>query len=116
KLDYSVFLYSIGNSTPSSAQSLQSVLMTYNKDEGNGSFNRGRYSNPAFDAKVKEALAEFDDAKRQKILEEATAIAFNDHAILPLYWQRVYWASKATLDYTPSRREDTLAMNAKLAK
>ena len=116
KLEYSVFLYSIGNSTPSSAQSLNNVLMTYNKEAGTGGFNRGRYSNAEYDAKVKEALAEFDEPKREKLLEDAAAIGFKDHGILPLYWQQVYWAGKDTVDYTPSRREDTLAMNARMAK
>ncbi len=32
KLEYSVFLYSIGNSTPNSGQSLRNVMMTYNKE------------------------------------------------------------------------------------
>ena len=90
--------------------------MTYDKGAGTGGFNRGRYSNPAFDAKVTEALAEFDDAKREALLEEATAIGFGDHGIIPLYWQQVYWAGKSSVDYTPSRREDTLAMNAQIAK
>lgn len=116
KLEYSLFIYSIGNSTSNSGQSLRNVMMTYNKEAGTGSFNRGRYSNSEFDARVSEALTEFDDAKREKLLEEAAAIGFGDHGIIPLYWQRVYWAGKNSVDFTPSRREDTLAMNARVAK
>ena len=70
KLEYSVFLYSIGNSTPSSGQSLRNVMMTYDKDAGTGSFNRGRYSNAEFDATVNAALSEFDDAKREAAARE----------------------------------------------
>ncbi len=43
-------------------------------------------------------------------------MASRDHGIIPLYWQQVFWAGKASVDFTPSRREDTLAMNARVAK
>lgn len=109
-LEYSVFVFSIGNSTPSSGPSLQNVLMTNNKEAGTGSFNRGRYSNPEFDAKVSEALAEFDETRRDQLLREATRIAFEDYAIIPLYWQKVHWAGKSNLDFIPNRGEDTLAV------
>ena len=51
------------------------------------------------------------------LVKEATRIAFvQDQAIIPLYWQKVYWAGKSNLDFTPSRREDTTANNARIAK
>ena len=117
KLDYSVFLFSIGNSTSSSGPSLQNLLMTFNKDAGTGSFNRGRYSSKAFDDKLAQSLAEFDPAKSDALVKEATKIAFVDEqAIIPLYWQKVYWAGKSNIDFTPSRREDTTANNARIVK
>jgi peptide/nickel transport system substrate-binding protein len=116
KLDYSVFLYSIGNSTSSSGPSLQNLLMTYDKEAGQGSFNRGRYSNPEFDKLMRAALSEFDDAKREELLEQATRLAFGEEsAVIPLYWQSVHWAGKSSVDFTPSRGEDTVATNAHIA-
>ena len=46
---FSAFIFSLGNTTPTSATGLRNLLMTPNKDAGTGSFNRTRYSNPAFD-------------------------------------------------------------------
>ncbi len=116
RLEYSVFLFSIGNSTSSSGPSLQNVLMTYSREAGNGAFNRGRYSNPAFDAKLREAMSEFDPARSEALLQEATRMVFRDVGFVPLYWQKVYWAGKANIDYTPSKREDTAAMSARLVR
>jgi peptide/nickel transport system substrate-binding protein len=116
KLEYSVFLFSIGNSTSTSGPSLQNLLMTYDKEAGQGSFNRGRYSNPEFDETLRAALSEFDEAKREELLEKATRLAFGESAIIPLYWQKVHWAGKASVDFTPSRGEDTVATNARMAK
>lgn len=116
KLEYSIFLFSIGNSTSTSGPSLQNVLMTFNKEAGTGAFNRGRYSNLEFDAKLKASLSEFDEAKRNQLLDEATRIAFGDYGMIPLYWQKVHWAGKASIDYTPSRGEDTIAPYARIAK
>jgi peptide/nickel transport system substrate-binding protein len=90
--------------------------MTYDKEKGQGSFNRGRYSNPEFDKLMRAALSEFDDAKREDLLEQATTLAFGESAVIPLYWQSVHWAGKSTVDFTPSRGEDTIATNAHIAK
>jgi peptide/nickel transport system substrate-binding protein len=115
-LDYSVFLFSIGNSTSTSGPSLQNMLMTYDEAAGTGSFNRGRYSNPEFDELMRQALSEFDTARQQELLEEATRLAFGESAVIPLYWQSVHWAGKDTIEYATSRGEDTSAVNASIAE
>lgn len=114
--EFSAFIFSFGTTTPSSAPGMTNVLMTNDADAGTGSFNRMRYSNPDYDAKIREALAEFDAEKRNGLLAEAAEIAFGDHAILPLYWPAVTWASRADLDFTASKNEDTLAMYAQIKK
>ena len=48
--------------------------------------------------------------------QEATRMVFRDVGFVPLYWQKVYWAGKANIDYTPSKREDTAAMSARLVR
>lgn len=115
KLEYSVFLFSIGNSTSTSGPSLQNLLMTYDRDAGTGAFNRGRYSNPEFDALMRDALSEFDEGRRTELLEQATRLAFGESAVIPLYWQSVHWAGRGKVDFIPSRGEDTIATNASIA-
>jgi peptide/nickel transport system substrate-binding protein len=114
KQEFSAFIFSFGTTTPSSAPGMTNVLMTYDEDAGTGSFNRMRYSNPDYDAKMREALAEFDESRRAELLAEAADIAFGDYAILPLYWPEVTWASREGVGYVPNKLEDTLAMFASI--
>ena len=83
KQTFSAFIFSLGNTTPTSATGLRNLLMTQDKDAGTGSFNRTRYSNPAFDAKMKEATAEFDPEKRVALLKDATKIGMDDFGVVP---------------------------------
>jgi peptide/nickel transport system substrate-binding protein len=114
--EYSAFIFGFGTTTPDSSIGLMNVLATFDKDAGLGAFNRSRYSNSRFDAVLKRALAEFDEAKRLAGLREATRIAFDDVAVVPLYWPVVHWAAKKGIVYEARRDEQTLAQKAGLAK
>jgi len=114
--DFSAFIFSLGNSTPTSATGLRNLLMTFDKAAGTGAFNRVRYSNPEFDKAMAEALGEFDYEKRLAKLQAATALVFADVPVIPLYWQKVYWAGKNNLEYEANMMEDTSAALAKLRK
>lgn len=111
--EYSAFVFSFGTTTPDSAIALTNVLATYDGAAGTGMFNRARYSNPVFDAKLREALAEFDEGKRNALLRAATRIAMDDAAIVPLYWQVVHWAARKGITYTPRRDEATAPQYAR---
>ncbi|TCL71404.1 ABC transporter substrate-binding protein [Rhizobium sp. BK251] len=114
--EFSAFIFSLGNSTPTSATGLRNLLMTANKDAGTGSFNRTKYTNPAFDDAMRAATAEFDTEKRVEMLQKATGMVFADVPVIPLYWQKVHWAGKANLTYVANMTEDTTATLAGIAK
>jgi peptide/nickel transport system substrate-binding protein len=114
--EFSAFIFSLGNSTPTSATGLRNLLMTNNKEAGTGSFNRTRYSDPVFDGMMNEAMAEFDPEQRIQLLQQATKYVFADMPVLPLYWQKVHWAGKANITYDANMTEDTSATLAKLVK
>lgn len=114
--EFSAFIFSLGNSTPTSATGLRNLLMTANKEAGTGSFNRVKYSNPAFDEMMRTATAEFDAKKRVELLQKATKAVFADVPVIPLYWQKVHWAGKANLSYIANMTEDTSATLAGLAE
>lgn len=114
--DYSVFVFSLGSSTPSSAPNLMGLIHTYDKENGKGPFNRVRYSNPRFDAALEAALQEFDTGKRNEMLAEATRMAFAETPIVPLYWQKVHWAMKNDLTIDGGLSESTLAQDVSKAK
>jgi peptide/nickel transport system substrate-binding protein len=100
----------------SSLNGLSGVLATYDKDAGTGSLNRARYSNPQFDALLKQAASELDEAKRNRLLADATRAAMDDAAILPIYWQKLYWAARKGFIVDPDRGEVTAARSVSLAK
>jgi peptide/nickel transport system substrate-binding protein len=116
KGSFSAFIYSLGNTTPTSATGLRNLLMTKNKQAGTGVYNRFGYSNPAFDKAMDAATGEFDAQKRIDMLADATAIAFEDFGVVPLYWQKVYWAGKDGIAYEANKAEDTTATLASKAE
>jgi peptide/nickel transport system substrate-binding protein len=113
---YSLFVFSYGSVASSSLNGLSGVLATYDKEAGTGSLNRARYSNPAFDALLKQAAAEFDEAKRNQLLADATRVAMEDAGILPIYWQKLYWAARKGFVVDPDRGESTSARFVALSK
>jgi peptide/nickel transport system substrate-binding protein len=104
---YSLFIFSYGSVASSSLNGLTGVLATYDAAQGTGSLNRARYSNLAFDDMLRHAAAEFDEAKRSDLLARATRIAMDDAAILPLYWQKLYWAGRKGFVVDADRGEAT---------
>jgi peptide/nickel transport system substrate-binding protein len=113
---YSLFIFSYGSVASSSLNGLSGVLATYDKEAGTGSLNRARYSNPAFDALLKQAATEFDEAKRNQLLADATRVAMEDAGILPIYWQKLYWAARKGLVVDPDRGESTSARFVSLSQ
>ena len=107
---YSLFIFSYGSVASSSLNGLSGVLATHDKEAGTGSLNRARYSNLKFDAMLQAAASEFDEAKRNRELAEATRIAMEDAGILPLYWQKLFWAARKGYVVDPDRGESTSAL------
>ena len=108
---YSFILVGWGSGTGEPSSPLRALLMTRVKAEGTGATNRGRYSNPAVDLLVKEALATVDDTKRESLLQAATEVAINDLGIIPLHYQVNTWATRKGLAYEPRADEATLIMS-----
>lgn len=113
---YGLFVFSYGNVTGESSRGLSSLLHTFDKAKNVGTLNRSLYSNPKFDALLEKAMQEFDAGKREKMLQEATELVFNDTAMIPLYWQSLTWAAYKGITYKARRDERTLAMSAAVAK
>src|SRR3546814_17302466 len=70
---YSFSAYMAGWSATSGEMSnpLTSLLMTRNPEAGEGTTNRGRYSNPEMDKLVREASPTMDDVNRAKMMQQA---------------------------------------------
>src|SRR5246127_3989796 len=86
-LKFSFMLLGWGTGTGEASSSLKALLMTYNREKGYGTANRGRYSNGKVDALTEDALQTVDDRKREAYLQRATEIAINDTGVIPLHFQ-----------------------------
>lgn len=96
-----VYLGSWGNSSMEVGTSLTGLLRSSDPERSLGTYNWGKYSNPEFDAKLDEAIATMDGEAREKLLQEATVMALEDYAVLPLYHLTNLWAMRADLTYPP---------------
>jgi peptide/nickel transport system substrate-binding protein len=113
RLEFSMMLVGWGADTGEASSPLKALLATYDRDKGMGTTNRGRYSNPKMDAALQQALATVDDARREKLLQEATEIAIGDLGIIPLYHQVNVWATRRDIGYAPRTDERTYAFELK---
>jgi peptide/nickel transport system substrate-binding protein len=106
---YSTMLLGWGSNTGEASSPLRALLATVDRDRGMGVGNRGRYSNPALDAVIQQALATVDDNARSALLQQASEMAMEDHALVPILYQVNIWATRGGLAYTPRADEWTLA-------
>jgi peptide/nickel transport system substrate-binding protein len=112
-LKFSLMLLGWGTGTGEASSSLKALLMTFNRDRGFGTANRGRYSNTKVDALTEDALQTVDDVKREAYLQRATEIAINDTGVIPLHFQVNLWAARDGIVYQPRLDEQTLAHKMK---
>lgn len=108
--EFSFILVGWGAGSGEASSPLRSLIGTHDPDKGWGASNRGRYSNPEVDALIAEALQTVDDEAREKLLAQATEMAIEDGAIIPLHYQVNTWGVRKGLAYTPRTDEYTLAM------
>jgi len=111
KLEFSMPLVGWGAQTGEASSPLRAIIATRDEARGMGTVNWGLYSNAKMDATLAEALRTTDDAKRSALLQQATQIAIDDLAILPIHHQVTTWAARKGIDYTPRTDERTYAFN-----
>ncbi len=109
ELKFSLLQAGWSTGTGESSSSLKALLMTFNKDKGYGTANRGRYSNPKVDALTEDALQTVDDVKREAYLQRAAELAIGDTGLIPLHFQISLWATRDGITYVPRVDEQTLA-------
>ncbi|MFV0335509.1 MAG: ABC transporter substrate-binding protein [Tropicimonas sp.] len=101
-LEFSFIMGGAAVETGEASGVLGPLLETYGESAGRG--NRGRYSNPEFDATLIEARQTLDEGKRRELLEAATAIAMSDLGVIPVFYLANTWALEDGLDY-PGRSD-----------
>ena len=114
KLEFSLMLLGWGAESGEASSPLKALLHTYNRELGLGNTNRGRYSNPLVDQLTAQAIVTIDDNKREKLLQEATAIAIGDLGIIPIHYEVSTWGMLKSPSYKARTDQYTLAMDIRL--
>jgi len=114
-LEFSFFFNSWGHGSSGGMTTMRTLLGGFDRERGMGANNRGRYANAEVDRAILAALETIDDAEREALLRQATAIAMRDMAVLPVHQLSNFWASRAQLAYEPRRDGFTLATKARPA-
>jgi peptide/nickel transport system substrate-binding protein len=112
---YSAYLAGWGADSGEMSNPLRALAATPSREKGMGGTNRGRYSNPAMDAKLEEAMRTVDDRQREALLQEASRLVMADYGILPLHFELSVWAMRKDLTYTGRADQATLAQFVKPA-
>ena len=106
---YSAYLAGWGADSGEMSNPLRSLVATPNREKGMGGTNRGRYSNPAMDAKLEEAMRTVDDKKREALLQDASKLVIADYGLIPLHFELSAWAMRRDLAYVGRADQATLA-------
>lgn len=115
KGEFGYMLLGWGTESGEQGSSLRSLLATHNPAKGMGVTNRGRYSNPAFDKMVTEALVTMDEKKREGMIQAAAETVMNDVGLIPIHYEVSTWATAKGYRYTPRTDQYTLATELKPA-
>jgi peptide/nickel transport system substrate-binding protein len=115
KGDFGYMVLGWGTESGEQGSSLRSLLATHDQAKGMGVTNRGRYSNPAFDKMVTDALVTMDEKKREAMIQQAAETVMNDVGLIPIHYEVSTWATARELRYTPRTDQYTLATGLKPA-
>jgi peptide/nickel transport system substrate-binding protein len=111
---YSLVMRPWGMLSDEAWNTILTVVHTNDPARKYGVSNRTFYTNPTLDRLVEQAIATFEDNKRNEILREAVGHVYRDLPIIPIVGIDATWAGrKDLLMYEPRADDDTLAINLK---
>lgn len=116
KLEFGYMVLGWGTESNEQGSSMRSLLATYDQAKGMGVTNRGRYSNPAFDKVLSDALVTMDEKKRESLIQQAAEIVMGDVGLIPLHYEVSTWATGKGMKYNARVDQYTLAMDLKPVK
>ena len=106
---FSAYLAGWAASSGEMLNPLNSLVVTKQPEQGLGTTNWSKYSNPEADKLVLEASSTLDDDQRSKLLQKASAMIMDDYGILPLQFEMSVWAMKNDVRYGGRADQMTLA-------
>lgn len=113
--EFSLVQNSWGSTTAEAGSVLLNIIHSFDAARRLGASNDTRYSNPALDKRIEEALTTMDAGEREKRMAAAVAAAMEDVAFIPMIMFKNAWATRRPLAYEPRMDEQTLAMSVRRA-
>jgi peptide/nickel transport system substrate-binding protein len=113
--EFSFILVGWATGTGEMSESLNGLVITFDRERGSGASNRGRYSNPEVDRLFLEARRTVNDERRRALLEQAAEKAIADLGVIPIHFPLNTWAARRGLALTARSDEYTLAMSVRPA-
>ncbi len=95
---------------------LYSAYLDEPKRDGWGGVNRGFYANEEVDALIEKALSTVDPAERDKIMQEAWRIAWDDAALFTTHFTEAVYAHRDRVEYTPRIDQHVYAWDFRVVK
>jgi peptide/nickel transport system substrate-binding protein len=92
---------------------LVNVVASSDRARSTGSFNRSGYANPELDALIARATGTLEDSAREALLNQATAMAMEDVAVIPLYHLTNLWAARGGITYEATSYDYSRAVLAR---
>lgn len=96
---YSAFIAQYG--TDDASQGPRALIHTFDAARGLGTANRTRYSNPAVDGAIVQALTEMNGERRRALLQAAIEATIEDQAFIPVFYPNWDFAARRDLVVTP---------------
>jgi len=116
KREFSFAMGGWSSETGEASSFLQYWVTSFAPDDGLGTSNYGRYSNPEFDRVLRQALVTVNDVERDKLQQQAVRLALADLPSIPLHFESTTWAFRKGLTYEGRPDQFTLATSVKSAR
>ncbi len=100
-----------GNQTAEASSILRAIIACPDAGRGWGLYNWSLYCNPKLDGVLADALRTQDSIARAALLRQASDIALDEVAVVPIHFQASSWAMRAGLVNMPRSDERTLAQD-----
>ncbi|MBM3523969.1 MAG: ABC transporter substrate-binding protein [Alphaproteobacteria bacterium] len=114
--EFSIGLLGWGTGTGEPDSPLQALIATNDQTRGWGTANRSGFSNARLDALLGQALSTLDRTARDQLYRQATRIAMEELAIIPLHHQVNVWATRKGFTYNARNDERTMVMELRPAR
>jgi peptide/nickel transport system substrate-binding protein len=94
KHETSMYLLGWGGSVTDAQIVLDPIVHTNDPATQKGTYNYGRYSDPALDRVIDAAAVEMDENKRKTLITEALATEMREHYYIVLHRQKLSWIAR----------------------